>query len=91
MNNGEETRLEDLSARRAFDRLGIEQQCTRFVVVALGYWGAGKTLKEAKRNCMREGAKAKDKMLAYWGDDSLSVTSAGYVQADKALLSLGEI
>lgn len=87
----EESRLNaEWKARMAcMEQAGKE--CTRFVVVALGYWGAGKTLKEAKRNCILEGAKAKDKMIGYWGDQSLRVTGDGRVLGDRFLLDLGEI
>ena len=73
------------------DRIAIESQIKKFVVLAFGYWGKGDTIKEAKKNCMKEGCKAKEKMVAFAGDKSIGVTGYGCVQADKFLISLGEI
>ena len=73
------------------NRLEIESQIEKFVVLGLGYWGKGDSIKEARKNCMKEGCKAKDKMIAFAGDQTIGVTSQGCVQADKFLVSLGEL
>ena len=80
-----------ISHYRNMNRIEIEKQFEKFVVLGLGYWGKGDTIKEAKKNCIREGCKSKDKMIAFVGDMSIGVTSGGCVQADKILISLGEI
>lgn len=36
-----------------------------FVIVVLGYWGKGKTLREAAANCVKEGASRSEKCVAY--------------------------
>lgn len=74
-----------------FDRMAIESALTHFVVIGLGYWGKGKTLKEAADNCRKQGCKHNMKTIAFWGDSTITVTSMGTVQADKAMLALGEV
>lgn len=72
------------------DRIEIETKHTHFVVVALGYWGKATTLKQAKKNCILSGAMPKEKMIAFWGSDDITVDGGGTVTSSK-LLSLGEI
>ena len=72
------------------DRETVEKTFNKFLVVGPGYWGRGLTLKEARKNCLKEGCKVKDKMTGFWGTDDLTITSGGYVQASN-MVSLGEI
>lgn len=51
-----------------------------FIVMVLGYWGCGDTIKAAALKCKQEGAKGTDKaiVLFYVGDDKPEVDSNGY-------------
>lgn len=50
-----------------------------FLVQCLGYWGRGKTLKEAAQNCLRAGAKRPDFVIVdlVLGDDTPEVSQGG--------------
>lgn len=72
------------------DRVAIEAAIKQFVVVGPGYWGKGETIKAAKQQCMREGCRAKEKMIAFAGSQDIGVNDAGMVSAS-FLLHLGEI
>ena len=56
-----------------------------FIVVALGYWGRGKTLYEAAKACHEAGARKLDECYAQLiiGDDKPSITSGGYLERDQ--------
>lgn len=43
----------------------MKAQEVTFVVVSLGYWGKGETLKEAAVNCVKSGGTMSDKCVAY--------------------------
>lgn len=55
-----------------------------FIVMVLGYWGRGKTLKEAAENCKKQGVKLTEKAVAWLiiGDSKACVDSDGYIVRD---------
>lgn len=65
------------------------EQLTKFMVIGPGFFGRGDTLQEAKKNCMKVGCRAKDKMIAYAGSEDLSIEN-GYVVAS-VLFRIGEL
>jgi len=55
-----------------------------FLTVSLGFWGRGKTIKEAALNLKKSGCKAKDSIAIYLilGDNTPAVDSQGYIVRD---------
>jgi len=55
-----------------------------FMVIVFGYWGRGKTIKEAAENCKKQGAKAANKAVVrlILNDDKPSLTSYGYMERE---------
>jgi hypothetical protein len=58
------------------------KQC--FIVMVLGYWGRGKTIKEAAENCLKQCARRTDKTVVklVYGDDKVEVNSNGMLLYD---------
>lgn len=50
-----------------------------YIVSVLGYWGKGKTLKEAAAQCVKAGGRKSDKALAWLvlGDNEAGIDSNG--------------
>ncbi len=50
-----------------------------YIVSVLGYWGKGKTLKEAAEQCVKAGGRKSDKALAWLvlGDTTAEIDSNG--------------
>ena len=61
-----------------------------FIVVGPGFYGYGESVKTAKSNCIKSGAKKTDKMVAYLGDSTLGVDGMGYISA-LAMVKIGEV
>ena len=72
------------------NRRAIEALFTHFLVIGPGYFGKGKTLREAKMNCIKEGCKAKEKMVAFWGTKDIGINDSGWVSA-KNMVEIGDI
>ena len=72
------------------DRVAVEAAIKRFLVIGPGYFGFGESIKEARTNCMKEGCKAKDHLIAYAGSSDLSFTGGGYVSAT-FMIRIGEV
>lgn len=55
-----------------------------YIVSVLGYWGRGKTVKEAALQCAKEGGRRKDKSIIWLiiGDDKASIDSSGRISYD---------
>lgn len=51
-----------------------------FLVMVMGYWGRGKTIDEAAKNCLKQGAGRKDfaVLSLVIGDDTPEVDSQGW-------------
>lgn len=71
-----------MSASNPPDRRTVEAAIKKFLVVGPGYYGRSDSLKEAKKNCMKEGCKAKEMMIAFAGSDDIDITDGGFVSAD---------
>lgn len=50
-----------------------------YIVAVLGYWGRGKTLKEAATQCVKAGGRKNDKALVWLvlGDDNAGIDTQG--------------
>ncbi len=57
----------------------VDTTKTAFIVMVLGYWGRGKTVKEAALKCKEQGAKRTDRTVVYFfiGDDKPEVNDMG--------------
>ena len=53
-----------------------------FLVLVMGYWGRGETLKKAAEACRKVGGQPKDRAIArlVLGDDKPGVTDGGYME-----------
>ena len=52
-----------------------------FIVMVLGYWGRGKSIKEAAQNCTKSGGQRTDRTVVklVLNDDKAQVDSQGYL------------
>ena len=55
-----------------------------FIVMVLGYWGRGKTIKEAAQNCAKSGGRRTDRTVVklILNDETAEVGSNGYLIHD---------
>ena len=55
-----------------------------FLVLVMGYWGRGNTLKKAAEACRKSGGQVKDRAIVRLviGDDNPIVTPTGYIERD---------
>jgi hypothetical protein len=64
-----------------------------FLVLVMGYWGRGDTLKKAAEACRKVGGQGKDRAIARLviGDDKPGVTDGGYMErsGDSEMIVLG--
>ena len=64
-----------------------------FLVLVMGYWGRGETLKKAAEACKKVGGQPKDRAIARLviGDDKPGVTDGGYMErdADSEMIVIG--
>lgn len=63
---------------------GAQQTKFCYLALVMGYWGRGKTPKEAAMKCKQEGGRSKDFCIVYRidGDDTAEVNSQGYTIRD---------
>ena len=64
-----------------------------FIVVSLGYWGRGKTLYDAAKQCKEAGARSTDECYAQIiiGDDKPAITGGGMLEREQGseVINLG--
>jgi hypothetical protein len=55
-----------------------------FLVLVMGYWGRGETLKAAAARCQRVGGRPNDRAIVrlVLGDDKPAITDGGYMERD---------
>jgi hypothetical protein len=55
-----------------------------FMVLVMGYWGRGETLKKAAEECKRVGGQGKDRAIARLviGDAKPALTDGAYMERD---------
>ena len=70
---------------------GSMAKATTFLVIGPGFYGYGESLKVARENCIAAGCKRSQKMIAYLGDDALSVDDFGMISAGACLFKLGDV
>lgn len=74
--------------RAASERPDIGKRA--FVVMVLGYWGAGLTVEAAAKKCLDAGASRRDKasLRLILGDDKPEVDSNGFLLRDQGSESI---
>lgn len=67
------------AARKDFEQAAMGLQTAFYIVMVLGYWGRGKTVKEAAIQCKEQGAKSGQRAIVrlFIGDETPEVSKDG--------------